>query len=48
MESEEDLKESQRIAHVGSWHLDLANNQLIWSDELYKMCGLDPASQLSR
>ena len=40
--SEEDLKESQRIAHVGSWRLNFANNQVIWSDELYKMYGFDP------
>ncbi|MDO9109475.1 MAG: ATP-binding protein [Desulfatirhabdiaceae bacterium] len=41
--SEEDLKQSQRIAHVGSWRLDVANNQVIWSDELYNMYGFDPA-----
>lgn len=40
--SEEDLKESQRIAHVGTWRLDLASNQVVWSDELYRMYGLDP------
>ncbi len=40
--SEEDLKESQQIAHVGSWRLDLADNQVFWSDELYKMYGFDP------
>ena len=40
--SEEDLKESQRIAHVGSWRLDVKSNQVVWSDELYKMYGLDP------
>jgi PAS domain S-box-containing protein len=40
--SEEDLRESQRIAHVGSWRLDLATNQVVWSDELYKMYGFDP------
>ncbi len=40
--SEEDLKESQRIAHVGTWRLDLGSNQVIWSDELYRMYGLDP------
>lgn len=40
--SEEDLRESQRIAHVGSWRLDLASNQVVWSKELYKMYGLDP------
>ena len=41
--NEEDLKESQRIAHVGSWRLDLTNNQVSWSDELHKMYGLNPA-----
>ncbi|WP_022664004.1 PocR ligand-binding domain-containing protein [Desulfospira joergensenii] len=41
--SEEDLKESQRIAHVGSWRLDVQSNQVIWSDELYKMYGFDPS-----
>ena len=40
---EEDLKESQRIAHVGNWRLDLADNKLVWSDELYQIYGLDPA-----
>jgi len=40
-ESDEDLKESQRIAHVGSWHLDLASNKVRWSDELYNMYGFD-------
>jgi PAS domain S-box-containing protein len=39
----EDLKESQRIAHLGSWRLDIASNQVVWSDELYKMYGFDPA-----
>lgn len=41
--NQEDLKESQRIAHVGSWRLDFATNQVFWSDELHKMYGLDPA-----
>ncbi len=42
-EREEDLKESQRIAHVGSWRLDMSTNKVTWSDELYKMYGLDPS-----
>lgn len=41
--SEENLKESQKIAHVGSWRLDLQSNQVVWSDELYKMYGFDPS-----
>jgi len=38
-----DLRESQRIAHVGSWHLDIATNQVVWSEELYKLYGFDPS-----
>jgi two-component system sensor histidine kinase/response regulator len=41
--SEDDLMESQRIAHVGSWRLDIATNQVVWSEELYKIYGFDPA-----
>ena len=40
--SEKDLRESQRIAHVGSWRLDLATNQVFWTEELYRMYGFDP------
>ncbi len=40
--STEDLKDSQRIAHVGSWRMDLASNEVFWSEELYKMYGFDP------
>jgi len=38
-----DLTESQQIAHVGTWRLDLNTNQVVWSNELYKMFGLDPS-----
>jgi diguanylate cyclase (GGDEF)-like protein/PAS domain S-box-containing protein len=38
------LEQAQRIAHVGSWTLDLATNHLTWSEELFLMQGLDPAS----
>ncbi len=41
--SEKDLRESQRIAHIGSWRLNVATNQVVWSEELYKMYGFDPA-----
>jgi len=37
-----DLLESQRIAHVGTWRLDLVTNKVVWSEELYKMYGFDP------
>jgi len=42
-ERNEDLEESQRIAHVGSWHLNISTNEVIWSEELYRMYGFDPS-----
>jgi PAS domain S-box-containing protein len=41
-ESEIRLNRSQEIAHLGSWELDLINNQLFWSDEVYRIYGLQP------
>src|SRR5205085_3753046 len=34
--------EAQRVAHIGSWEWDIAANQVSWSDELYRIYGLDP------
>src|SRR4030042_4548433 len=42
LESEERLKRAQEIAHLGSWELDLTNNRLSWSDEVYRIFGLKP------
>ena len=42
-QSEKDLRASQRIAHVGSWRLDLVTDQVTWTKELYNMYGFDPA-----
>jgi PAS domain S-box-containing protein len=41
--NEKDLRESQRISHVGSWRLDVATNQVVWTEELYNMYGFDPS-----
>ncbi len=41
-ESEARLNRSQEIAHLGSWELDLVNNRLSWSDEVYRIFGLRP------
>ena len=38
-----DLNEAQRIAHLGSWQLDLASQQVVWSEELYRIYGLNPS-----
>jgi len=41
-ESETRLKHAQEIAHLGGWELDLINNHLSWSDEVYRIFGLQP------
>jgi PAS domain S-box-containing protein len=37
--SEGNLNRAQEIAHIGSWHLDTARNQLTWSNEVYRIFG---------
>jgi two-component system, cell cycle sensor histidine kinase and response regulator CckA len=39
--SEESLREAQRIANIGSWDLDLANNKLFWSEQMFRICEVD-------
>ncbi|MDP1705862.1 MAG: PAS domain S-box protein, partial [Sulfurimicrobium sp.] len=41
-ESAERLSEAQRIAQIGSWDLDLVSNNLIWSDEIFRIFEIDP------
>ena len=41
-QSGERLNRAQEIAHLGSWELDLANGVLTWSDEVYRIFGLQP------
>jgi PAS domain S-box-containing protein len=41
-ESEKRLNRAQEIANLGSWELDLVNNRLSWSDEVYRIFGLEP------
>jgi two-component system cell cycle sensor histidine kinase/response regulator CckA len=41
-ESESRLNRAQEIAHLGSWELDLVNDTLTWSDEVYRIFGLEP------
>lgn len=44
LESEKQLAGSQRIAHLGSWEWHVDCGTMKWSDELYRICGLDPGS----
>lgn len=36
------LAEAQRIAHIGSWRWDIDTDEVIWSDEHWAICGLEP------
>jgi PAS domain S-box-containing protein len=36
------LEEAQRITHVGYWERDLVTNRITWSDETYRIYGLQP------
>jgi PAS domain S-box-containing protein len=40
------LEEAQRIAHIGSWEVDLATGRATWSDELYRIMGIAPGTEL--
>jgi PAS domain S-box-containing protein len=40
--SERLLAEAQEIAHLGSWEWDIPGDRITWSDELYRIFGLEP------
>lgn len=35
---------AEQLAHVGHWRLDLVNSQLSWSEEMYRIHGVDMAN----
>jgi len=42
IQSEIQLKEAQKLAGIGSWNWDIVSHQISWSDETYRIFGLDP------
>lgn len=38
-----DLKEAQRVAHIGSWIWHVQTDAVEWSEELFRIHGLDPS-----
>ena len=42
MQSRDLLARSQEIAHIGTWELDLNSGRLIWTDEVFRIFGLEP------
>src|SRR6056297_3080895 len=41
-EREYRLQRTQEIAHIGNWDLDLKDTTLHWSDEIYRIFGMEP------
>ena len=39
------LNEAQQVAHVGNWEWNIPANTVTWSDELFRIYGLEPQSQ---
>jgi two-component system cell cycle sensor histidine kinase/response regulator CckA len=41
------LVEAERVAHLGSWTWDLRSDEIAWSDEFFRILGVDPRVQPS-
>jgi PAS domain S-box-containing protein len=46
-ESQRDLNRAQAVAQTGSWRLDAKSNRLAWSDETYRIFGIDKGATLT-
>ena len=40
--SQERLADAQRIAHLGNWERNIKTDELWWSDEVYRIFGVEP------
>lgn len=45
-QSESQLAEAQRTAHVGHWEWDVIHDQITWSSELYRIYGLSDENSI--
>lgn len=44
--SEEMLARAQRVAHLGSWDWNIKAGELSWSDEMYRLYGMEPGDPI--
>ncbi len=42
LQSEMRLKQAQEVAHMGNWEINFATNRSKWSDEAYRIYGIEP------
>ena len=45
LHNEELHKQAQALTHIGNWSWDITNNTITWSDEMYRIYGLQPQSE---
>lgn len=43
-ESEQRLHEAQHIARIGNWNWDITTGEIIWSDQIYTIIGVNPST----
>lgn len=43
--SEENLRYAQRVSHTGNWEWDIKQDKITWSEETFRIHGLDPTKQ---
>lgn len=41
LETKLSLEKAQKLAHIGSWEFNFVNNNLVWSEELFKIFEID-------
>ena len=46
-QSQKDLNRAQTVAQIGSWRLDVWSNELLWSDEIYRIFGIPEGRQMT-
>ncbi len=44
--SDELFKQAQALAHIGNWSWDIPTNSVSWTDEVYRIYGLKPQSEV--
>ena len=40
------LAEAQEVAHIGSWEWSIPDDRITWSDELYRLFGVEPGGAM--
>jgi PAS domain S-box-containing protein len=46
-QSQRDLTRAQAVANTGNWRLDLLHDELMWSDETYRIFGVKPGTPMN-